>query len=113
MEIQINVDCADPGRLLAFYADALGYRPHGTEGEQYFSAVSIDGTGPKLVFQKVPEAKAGKNRMHLDLVVDDIEAEAQRFVALGATRGERISEYGGTWIVMHDPEGNELCLCDS
>jgi predicted enzyme related to lactoylglutathione lyase len=112
-EIQLNIDCADPERLVEFYATALGYQPFGNAGAQYFSVVPRVGAGPKIVFQRVPEAKVAKNRMHLDLVVDDIEAEAERFVALGATRGERVEEHGGAWIVMQDPEGNELCICDS
>jgi predicted enzyme related to lactoylglutathione lyase len=63
----------------------------------------------------VPEPKAVKNRIHLDLVVDDIEAESVRFISLGATRvsAEPLCEDGGCWIVMLDPEGNEICLCDS
>ena len=67
------------------------------------------------MFQQVPETKLVKNRMHFDLVVDDIEAEAARFVALGASRVSEkpVGEHGCHWIVMHDPEGNELCLCDS
>ena len=72
-------------------------------------------TGPTIVFQRVPESKSAKNRVHLDLIVADIEAEAARWVALGATRVsvEPVCEASGCWIVMLDPEGNEVCLCDS
>ena len=112
MEIQVNLDCADADALAAFYCAALGYEPHGAVG-QYRSLVAPAGSGPKLILQQVAEPKSAKNRMHLDLVVDDIEAEAARFVALGATRVQRVEEFGINWIVMHDPEGNELCLCDS
>jgi predicted enzyme related to lactoylglutathione lyase len=61
----------------------------------------------------VPERKQGKNRMHLDLWVSDIEAEAQRLVGLGARRqsAQPLEELGSRWIVMADPEGNEFCLC--
>jgi predicted enzyme related to lactoylglutathione lyase len=112
-EIQINMDCADLDRMVAFYCEALGYTPEGTAGGQYASAVGGDGR-PKLVFQKVPEDKVVKNRVHLDLIVGpDIEGEAARFERLGATRVEAISEYGVNWIVMHDPEGNEICICDT
>ena len=106
IEIQVNIDCADPDALRAFYCDAGQYR----------SCVPGDGAiGPKIVFQQVPEPKAVKNRIHLDLVVDDIEAESVRFIALGATRVSAVPvcEDGGCWIVMLDPEGNEICLCDS
>ncbi len=113
MEVQVNIDCAEPARLVEFYCAAFGYRPHGSEGTIYSSITADDGR-PKLVFQRVPEAKAGKNRMHLDFIVGPvIESEAARLVALGATRGEQLSEFGCNWIVMHDPEGNEFCLCDS
>ena len=68
------------------------------------------------MFQKVPEGKVVKNRMHLDLIVGaGIEREAERFVALGATRAsaDPIGNDDCRWIVMQDPEGNELCLCTS
>jgi predicted enzyme related to lactoylglutathione lyase len=112
VEIQVNIDCADLERMTTFYEAALGYVMHGRAGDQYASMVAADGIGPKLVFQKVPEAKAVKNRVHLDLIVENIEAEAGRFVSLGATRGESFEEFGLHWIVMRDPEGNEVCLCD-
>jgi predicted enzyme related to lactoylglutathione lyase len=114
MEVQVNIDCADAKSLRAFYCEALGYRPEGESG-QYTSCTPLDGTaGPKLVFQQVPESKVAKNRVHLDLIVGDIVAEAARFVALGATRASAspVSDGGCSWIVMLDPEGNEICLCD-
>ena len=67
-----------------------------------------------LLFFKVPEPKTVKNRMHLDIHADDIEAEAERLVGLGATRVEGpIAEWGERWIVLADPEGNELCVCSA
>jgi catechol 2,3-dioxygenase-like lactoylglutathione lyase family enzyme len=112
MEIQVNVDCADLDTMVRFYTAALGYEPYGRAGDHYASIVHP--TLPKLVFQKVPEAKSAKNRVHLDLIVGpEIEAEATRFETLGATRVEQINEYGLNWIVMHDPEGNEICICDA
>ena len=68
-----------------------------------------------MLFQKVPEPKSGKNRMHLDIHVSDLEAEASRLEALGATRrqAETVSEHGSSWVLMADPEGNEFCICDS
>lgn len=116
MEIQVNVDCADLDRMVAFYTAALGYEAHGAAGDRYRSIVPVSGDGPKLVFQRVPERKVVKNRLHLDLIVGDaMEAEAARFESLGATRSSAVPvvEHGGSWIVMADPEGNELCLCDS
>ena len=114
MEVQINVDCDDLDAMVAFYTAALGYEPFGSAGDRYRSIVAPDGHGPKLVFQKVPETKVTKNRVHLDVIVGpDIEGEAARLRELGATRVEKLAEYGLNWIVMHDPEGNEICICDA
>jgi predicted enzyme related to lactoylglutathione lyase len=65
-----------------------------------------------IVLQEMAEPKAGKNRMHLDIHVDDLEAEVARLEALGATRVEPgpIEGHGHAWYVLADPEGNELCL---
>lgn len=107
------LDCADPERLAEFWGPALGYVNLGTAGS--YVALFPDGAaGPKLLLQKVDEPKAVKNRMHLDIEVADIEAEADRLVALGATRVSDgpCREHGSTWVLMHDPEGNEFCVCD-
>lgn len=110
--IQINVDCADPDALSSFYCAALGYTPRGAAGQ--YRAIHADDGRPVMIFQQVPEAKAAKNRVHLDLIVGaEIETEAARLEELGATRIQQISEFGVNWIVMHDPEGNEICICDS
>jgi predicted enzyme related to lactoylglutathione lyase len=109
------LDCRDPEPLAAFWAEALGYQRIGAAGN-YFLLVPPDGeAGPQLLLQRVPEPKSGKNRMHFDLHTPDIEAEATRLVGLGATRKqqETLSEHGTTWILMHDPEGNEFCVCDA
>ncbi|MGH8990418.1 MAG: VOC family protein [Acidimicrobiia bacterium] len=107
------LDCHDPHNLAGFWAAALGYVKLGAAGN-YVLLVAEDGTQPKLLLQKVPEAKSAKNRMHLDIVTPDIEAEAARLVALGAHRITPVpmSEHSSTWLLMHDPEGNEFCVCD-
>src|SRR5436190_24154388 len=106
------LDCASPQQLVAFWRDALGYR-------EYFVDTSFAVLVPKehdsspLVLQGVPEPKAGKNRMHLDIVVDDIEPEIERLQALGAQRlDEGVQSMGDTlWVRMSDPEHNEFCVC--
>jgi predicted enzyme related to lactoylglutathione lyase len=107
------LDCADPDRLAEFWAPALGYVNVGSAGS--YVALFPDGRpGPKLLLQRVPEPKAGKNRMHIDIEVPDIHAEADRLRELGATSvadGPR-REHGTTWLLMADPEGNEFCICD-
>ena len=107
------LDCADPVRLSAFWTEALGYVSIGEVGN--YVALFPDGRpGPKLLLQRVEEEKVAKNRMHLDIEVADIEAEAGRLEALGATRvqPESVREHDMAWIVMADPEGTEFCGCD-
>jgi catechol 2,3-dioxygenase-like lactoylglutathione lyase family enzyme len=141
-DVQITFDCGDPAGLSAFWAEVLGYRvqppPEGFESwDQALEAwgvppehrndasavVDPSGAGPRVFFQLVPEGKQAKNRVHLDvraapgLEGDErmaaLEAEAERLVALGATRHERFEPappLDGGHIVMADPEGNEFCL---
>jgi predicted enzyme related to lactoylglutathione lyase len=108
------LDCADPERLAEFWAPAIDYVDLGMVGS--YALLLPDGRpGPKLLLQRVPEPKTTKNRMHLDVETPDIDAEAARLEALGATRvqDDPVHEHGTTWILMTDPEGNEFCVCDS
>src|SRR3954447_15642022 len=110
--LDLVLDCADPEKLTEFWRQALGYRV-------YFSADSIgvlvpeDGNASPLVLQRVPEPKAGKNRMHLDIVTDDVDTEVHRLEALGARRLHDGTRSLGvtTWVTMADPEDNEFCVC--
>jgi predicted enzyme related to lactoylglutathione lyase len=108
------LDCADPERLAEFWADALGYANVGSAGV-YVALYPPEGNGPKLLLQRVIEPKATKNRMHIDIEVPDIDAEADRLSALGAKRvsNDTYSEHGSSWVRMADPEGNEFCICDN
>lgn len=110
--IELVLDCTDPDRQADFWAAALGYERFGSAGN-YRSLVDPDGVGPKLILQGVDEAKAGKNRFHLDVHAPDIEAEADRLCGLGARRlrDQPFVEHGTSWVLMADPEGNELCVC--
>jgi len=65
---------------------------------------------PSLLLQKVPERHERKNRAHIDLDVADLGAAVQRAASLGGSKLEEVSEYGITWAVMADPDGNEFCL---
>lgn len=140
-EVQVTFDCADPGALAAFWAEVLGYvvqpPPEGFETWDAFldqfdipaenrndrsAAVDPAGRGPRLFFQKVPEGKVVKNRVHLDVrAAPGLEGE-ERMAALDAV-AERLAGLGGTQlrrleangmdegiIIMADPEGNEFCL---
>lgn len=111
--IGLVLDCADPTTLAPFWAAALDYVEVGSAGA-YVMLLPNGRPGPKLLLQHVPEPKAVKNRMHLDIDAADIEAEAARLEALGArrVRSDQVHEHGTSWILMADPEGNEFCVCD-
>ncbi len=138
---QVTFDCAGPGKLAEFWVAALGYqlepppegfgswedwaRQEGIPEERWddlAAAVDPAGIGPRLLFQRVPEPKTVKNRVHLDVNVGGgrgtpdaerrarVTAAEERLTALGATRLREVEEATGHWIVMQDPEGNEFCL---
>ena len=149
-EFQVTFDAHDPRTLSLFWRDVLGYvhpgppgvdLPEGAEPlaawddfleragvpqDEWNSASALEdaeGRGSRLYFQRVPEAKVAKNRVHLDiraapgLQLEErmaaLEAECERLVALGATRLRRFEPdppMSGGHIVMTDPEGNEFCL---
>jgi len=112
--IGLVLDCADAEKLAAFWSSALGLERSGSAGD-YVLLASPSRSLPKLVLQRVAEAKATKNRMHLDIETPDVDAEVTRLEGIGARRIEaevRI-EHGTRWVVMADPEGNEFCVCES
>ncbi|GAA4407822.1 VOC family protein [Fodinibacter luteus] len=140
--IQVVIDAADPGALSAFWAQALagrGYAVPGPPGDfadwpaflaangvppqrwNDASAIEADGQ-PRIFFQRVPEPKTVKNRVHLDLLAGGgpsvpleeqrarVAEEVARLEGLGATRVEEHADLGVHWVVMRDPEGNEFCV---
>ena len=109
--VELVLDCAEPRRLATFWCEALHYRDYYAD-ENLVVLVPQEGIASPLLLQGVPEAKAGKNRMHLDIVVDDIEGEVHRLQGLGAHRiDERSQSFEGTrWVRMTDPEQNEFCV---
>jgi hypothetical protein len=138
--LQIVFDANDVPRLVAFWEQTVrGYvhqppppgfdswndwaRDAGIPDDQWDwwgALIDPDGKRPRILFQRVPEGKTAKNRVHLDINVgEDLEGderiarvkeEADRIEALGATRQREATERGEFWIVMQDPEGNEFCL---
>ncbi|QLQ36067.1 VOC family protein [Micromonospora robiginosa] len=142
LDVQFTFDCADPAKLAAFWAEALDYRvqgpPDGFDSwEQALTAFGVpperhndasavvdpEGAGPRLFFQRVPEPKRVKNRVHLDVraapgLTGDarmaaLEEAADRLVARGASRVARhepAPPLGAGHLIMTDPEGNEFCL---
>jgi catechol 2,3-dioxygenase-like lactoylglutathione lyase family enzyme len=134
----ITFDCADPDALSAFWAQALGYAKRAlppdmraellaaglTEEDLRARGLAEDpqGGGPRLLFQRVPEPKTAKNRMHMDILAvpgrrattEEVDAEVERLQGLGATV---LRKSDGSWgpypeyhYVMADPEGNEFCV---
>ncbi len=140
--IQVVFDTADPAALSTFWASALAPRGYavppppgnfpdwpafltaqGVPEERFNDASAIEADGqPRIFFQLVPEAKSGKNRVHIDLLAgggpsvpldeqrERVAAEVARLQALGATRVEERADLGVYWVVMQDPEGNEFCV---
>ncbi|WP_405163890.1 VOC family protein [Nocardia sp. NBC_01499] len=117
-QFQVTFDCAEPERVARFWCEVLGYE-HQPEGS---GAVDPTGVGPRLYFQRVPEGKVVKNRVHLcvrvgtGLVGEErlaaLEAECARLLPLGATRLQLLlaDEDNESCLVMQDIEGNEFCL---
>ena len=109
----VTFDCEQPARAAEFWAAALGYKI-GEGGNEFFAEVSHpDGTLPNLLFIKVPEPRAVKNRVHLDLRPADRtrEQETERILALGASQvADHRRSDGSGWITLADPEGNEFCI---
>lgn len=106
----VTIDCAEPVKLADFWTEALGTTiEHDMNGEYLVLAPTREG-GVSLGLQKVPEPKAGKNRVHLDLATDDRAGEVRRLLELGATVVDEHSYPGFAWTVLADPAGNEFCI---
>jgi predicted enzyme related to lactoylglutathione lyase len=106
---EVVIDCAEPRRLVAFWAEVFGVA--GVVRTEDWAYVESDATRLRIAFQQVPEVKTVKNRVHLDVEVDDIDAERDRLVGLGgAAVGWLVVHHQGPFQVMTDPEGNEFCL---
>jgi predicted enzyme related to lactoylglutathione lyase len=107
----VTVDCVDPVALATFWGSLLDTEIEwrGGEGPHYVDLRAASGA-PKMRFQRVPEPKSTKNRLHLDLLAANIEAVVARVEALGGRRTGSVAEYGFEWTVFADPEGNEFCI---
>ncbi|HYH74267.1 MAG TPA: VOC family protein [Nocardioides sp.] len=140
--IQVVFDAADPGALAEFWASALAERGYavpeppgdfpdwpafltanGVPEDRWNDASAIEAEGqPRIFFQKVPEAKTVKNRVHIDLLAgggptvpldeqrERVAARVAELETLGATLVEDHAELGVHWAVLLDPEGNEFCV---
>ncbi len=108
----VAIDCADAAALARFWADVLGR--HVAEASTSEHAVLLAAGGdtcePCIVFNKVPEAKIVKNRVHLDLISDTFESETERLLSLGAHRLRDQQSGKSRWTTFGDIEGNEFDL---
>ena len=116
----IVIDCSHPASLAGFWAAALdGYAvaPYDSEEIERLRSLGItdleddpmvivEGPGPRVFLQRVPEAKRAKNRVHLDLATASLEKEVDRLVGLGASVVERYESH----VTLTDPQGSEFCL---
>jgi glyoxalase superfamily protein len=103
----VTFDCADAVELATFWSAVMD-TPIDDGASQYFATITTD--GPRLLFIQVPEAKAAKNRCHVDLRSDDRAAEVKRLLDLGATHVADHDQYNHQWTVLRDPSGNEFCV---
>jgi hypothetical protein len=139
--VQVTFDCIDPDRLAHFWADLLAYqmdppptgygswedwlREHDVPESEWNSASAVsdpEGHGPRIYFQRVPEPRERKNRVHLDVNVGGprgtpdaerraaVDAAVERAIGLGATKVRFVEGRGGSHYLMQDVEGNEFCL---
>jgi Glyoxalase-like domain len=112
----ITFDCADPYLLVGFWSQLTGYQEdpeNPNEPDDPEGYLAGPGGQPGLLFIKVPEPKTVKNRVHLDLVPVDgtRDEEVERLLGIGATLVADHRRPDGTgWVVLADPEGNELCI---
>jgi hypothetical protein len=108
----VSLDCSDAPALARFWGAVLG-RPVAENATAEHAALDAgDGaaSGPQIIFNKVPEPKVVKNRVHLDIISDTFEAEADRLLSLGAQKLNEVETGRFHWITFADIEGNEFDL---
>jgi len=110
----ISFDTTDPAPIATWWSEALGWRVTYQSDDEWVleppDGSPEDGVSPDILFLKVPEAKAVKNRLHFDLRPDDQAAEVARFVELGARHVDVGQSGDESWVVLADPDGNEFCI---
>ena len=110
--VGVTLDCGDLDLIGGFWMDALGFEELDRDGGYLLLSAPESVTGLRgITLQRVPEAKAVKNRMHFDVVVDRVTDEVDRLLGLGASVVARETEPTPyETVVMGDPEGNEFCV---
>lgn len=103
----ITIDAVEPVALAEFWAAALD-----VEVEHDWHEYVIVDSVPRMAFQYVADPTPGKNRLHLDLETDDLAAEVERLVGLGASEIASVEMRGASWVVLADPEDNQFCVLE-
>jgi predicted enzyme related to lactoylglutathione lyase len=117
MSFVITLDVNNPKLMINFWSSILRYELDSSDQfedpeQVYWYLVDPADKGTRLLIQQVREPVTAKSRIHIDVHVDDIEAEAERAINMGAKRVDPtpMTEFGATWIRMLDPEGNHFCF---
>jgi Glyoxalase-like domain len=110
--LAVSIDCADAAALARFWADVLGRRvaEAATSEQAVLLADDEDTSAPRIVFNKVPEPKTVKNRLHFDVISDTFDAETERLLGLGAQKLRDVQKGKSRWTTFADIEGNEFDL---
>jgi catechol 2,3-dioxygenase-like lactoylglutathione lyase family enzyme len=110
--LAIAIDCADAPALARFWADVLGRQVAEDSTSEHAVLLPGDGdtSGPLITFNKVPEPKTVKNRLHLDVISDTFDAETERLLNMGAHRLRDLQGDKSRWTTFTDIEGNEFDL---
>jgi hypothetical protein len=108
---ELTIDSTDPEPIARWWAEVLGYAVTDADPDTV-EIVGPGGSGPSLVFAKVPEEKSVKNRLHMDVSPTDRDQgdELERLLQLGAKRADVGQGDDVRWVVLTDPDGNEFCL---
>jgi hypothetical protein len=108
---ELVVDCSDPHMLAEFWSRALSYEIS-DEDDELSAIEDPEGDGPSICFQRVPEPRSGKNRVHFDLTVpeDELDEAVLGLTMMGATKLNIGQDPDSSWVVLADPEGNEFCV---
>lgn len=111
---QFVIDCDDLNRAVMFWSAALDATEEQLSelSRPIYRRLRLPDSEIRVLLQRTSDEKVSKERMHLDLETDDVEAEVQRLEALGATRWDHQQERGYDFWVMRDPFGNEFCVLE-
>ena len=106
----IVIDCEKFDTMLAFWQEALHYRPRRPAEGGWVVLADPEGRGPNVSLNRVPSRSAGRNRLHIDLYTEDREGEVERLISIGARRHRQRYGPEDDFRVLEDPDGNLFCV---